>query len=193
MNHEDLTLSCRMTENISSYFRKDRVETLADGIFATVMTILVLTLVVPTITGANSSTTLEADLYGLLPELFAYIITFIFLGILWISHQNALSHIARIDLKILWINILLLMGVGLIPFSTALLGRYPQEPIAIIAYGINGLVVSLLYNSLWFYPRHRRLAHEEPHPEIITHRSMIVIVGPTFYALAIILLIYRST
>ena len=82
-------------------------------------------------------------------------------------------------MRVLHQGLLLLMGVGLIHFSTALLGRYPQEPISIIAYGINGLVVSLLYNSLWFYPRHRRLAHEEPHPEIITHRSMIVIVGPT--------------
>ncbi len=81
-----------MTEDVSPYFRKDRMETLADGIFATVMTIIVLTLVVHTITGSKASPTLEADLYGLLPDLFAYIITFIFLGIPWISHQNALSH-----------------------------------------------------------------------------------------------------
>lgn len=168
-----------------SWFRKDRVEGLTDGIFATVMTILVLSLVVPTITGPNASATLQADVLGLVPDLFAYIITFVFLGVLWISHQNMFSHIENVDLKTLWINILLLLSVGLAPFSTALLGRYPLQPIAVVAYGINALAVSLLFNILWFYPRSKHLTHEEPNPEIIARRSKIVLVGPTVYTLAI--------
>ena len=169
-----------------SWFRKDRTEGLTDGIFATVMTILVLSLVVPTITGPNASATLQADVYNLLPNLFAYIITFIFLGVLWISHQNMFIHIETIDLSVLWVNLLLLLGVGLAPFSTALLGRYPLQPIAVIAYGINALVISILFNILWFYPRIQHLTHEEPNPEIIAKRSKIVFVGPTVYTLAII-------
>ncbi len=170
----------------TSWFRKDRTEGLTDGIFATVMTILVLSLVVPTITGPNASTTLQADVYGLLPNLFAYIITFIFLGVLWISHQNMFSHIENIDLNVTWINLLLLLSVGLAPFSTALLGRYPLQPIAVLAYGINALAVSTLFNILWFYPRVKHLVHEEPNPEIIAKRSRIVLIGPTVYTLAII-------
>lgn len=67
---------------VSSWFKKDRTESLTDGIFATVMTILVLSLVVPTITGPNTSATLQSDILGLLPDLVSYIITFIFLGVL---------------------------------------------------------------------------------------------------------------
>ena len=169
-----------------SWFKKDRAEGLTDGIFATVMTILVLSLVVPTITGPNASATLQADVLGLVPDLFAYIITFVFLGVLWISHQNMFSHIENVDLKTLWINILLLLSVGLAPFSTALLGRYPLQPIAVVAYGINALAVSVLFNILWFYPRRQHLTHEEPNPEIIARRSKIVFVGPTVYTLAIV-------
>ncbi len=169
-----------------SRFRKDRTEGLTDGIFATVMTILVLSLVVPTITGPNASATLQSDLYALIPDLFAYIITFIFLGLLWISHQNMFHHIENIDLKTLWINIILLLSVGLAPFSTALLGRYPLQPIAVIAYGLNALAVSILYNILWFYPRAQRLTHNEPNQEIIAKRSRIVLVGPAVYTLAIL-------
>ena len=106
-----------MTAKVSSAFRRERIEALADGIFATVMTILVLSLVVPTVIGMNSVATLQADLSKLLPDLFAYVITFIFLGFLWIGHQSSLSHITKFDLRILWLNILLLMGVGLIPFK----------------------------------------------------------------------------
>ena len=175
-----------MTKKVSSWFRKDRTEGLTDGIFATVMTILVLSLVVPTISGPNASETLQADIYGLIPDLFAYIITFIFLGVLWISHQNIFSHIDNLDLKLLWINLLLLLSVGLAPFSTALLGRYPLQQIAIIVYGLNALAVSVLFNILWFYPRIKRLTHEEPNPNVIAKRSRIVLVGPIIYALAIV-------
>ena len=175
-----------MNQKVSSRFRKDRVEGLTDGLFATVMTILVLSLVVPTITGPNASTTLQADLYGLIPNLFAYIITFIFLGVLWISHQNMFDHIQNIDLKTLWINLLLLLSIGLAPFSTALLGRYPLQQIAVVAYGLNALAVSILFNILWFYPRIQHLTHEEPNPELIAKRSKIVLVGPSAYVLAII-------
>jgi|AGTN01.1.fsa_nt_gi Predicted integral membrane protein len=165
-------------------FTRKRIEALADGLFATVMTILVLSLVVPTITGPNAEATLEADLTGLLPDFFAYIITFIFLGVLWISHQNMLSHIEVVDLKVLWINILLLMSIALTPFSTALLGRYPLQPAAVFAYGFNALATSILFNILWFYPRIQRLTHEEPNPEAISKRSRIAVVGPTVYGFA---------
>ena len=118
-----------MSEKVSSWFRKDRTEALTDGIFATVMTILVLSLVVPTVTGPNASATLQADVYGLIPDILAYIITFIFLGVLWISHQKMFSHIVKIDLRVLWINIILLLSVAIAPFSTALLRRYPRSPL----------------------------------------------------------------
>lgn len=167
-------------------FSKDRAEALTDGIFATVMTILVLSLVVPTITGPNASATLRADLYALIPDMFAYIITFIFLGVLWISHQNIFSHIEKVDRRLLWVNILLLLSVALSPFSTALLGRYPLEPIAVQTYGINALAISALFNIMWFYPRSRHLTHEEPNPEIIAKRSKIVLAGPAVYSLAIV-------
>jgi uncharacterized membrane protein len=166
-------------------FSRDRMEALADGLFATVMTVLVLSLVVPTIVGPNSEATLEADLYGLLPDFFAYIITFIFLGVLWISHQNMLSHIEVVDLKVLWINILLLLSIALTPFSTALLGRYPMQSAAVFTYGLNALATSILFNVLWFYPRIRRLTHEEPNMEAISKRSRIALVGPTVYVLAV--------
>lgn len=175
-----------MTAKVSSVFRRERIESLADGIFATVMTILVLSLVVPTVTGMNSAATLQADLFKLLPDLFAYVLTFIFLGVLWIGHQSSLSHITKFDLRILWLNIFLLMGVGLIPFTTALLGRYPMQPIANISYGINGLVVTLIYYVLWIDSRSRQMTHEEPDQAVTIYRNRMLLVGPVVYSLATI-------
>ena len=176
-----------MTGKVSSAFRRERVEALADGIFATVMTILVLSLVVPTVTGMNSTATLQSDLARFLPDLFAYVITFIFLGVLWIGHQSSLSHITKFDLRIVWLNILLLMGVGLIPFTTALLGRYPLQPIADVFYGINGVGVTIVYNVLWFDSRSRHMTHEEPDRSVTLYRNRTLLVGPVVYSLATIL------
>ena len=97
-----------------------------------------------------------------------------------------LIHIETLDLRLVWINILLLLGVGLTPFSTALLGRYPLQPIADLAYGINAWAIRILFNVLWFYPRVRHLTHEEPNPWVIAKRSRVVIIGPMVYTLAII-------
>jgi len=176
-----------LTGKVSSAFRRERVEALADGIFATVMTILVLSLVVPTVTGMNSTATLQSDLARFLPDLFAYVITFIFLGVLWIGHQSSLSHITKFDLRIVWLNILLLMGVGLIPFTTALLGRYPLQPIADVFYGINGVGVTIVYNVLWFDSRSRHMTHEEPDRSVTLYRNRTLLVGPVVYSLATIL------
>lgn len=67
-----------MSKKVSSRFRNDRAEGLIDGIFATVMTILVLSLVVPAITGPDVSATLQTEIFGLVPDIFAYIIYFYF-------------------------------------------------------------------------------------------------------------------
>jgi uncharacterized membrane protein len=80
----------------------------------------------------------------------------------------------------------LLLSVGLAPFSTALLGRYTLQLVAVFVYSLNALAISILFDILWFYPRVRHLTHEEPNPEIIAKKSKIVLVGPIAYTLAII-------
>jgi len=128
--------------------------------------------------GPNSSETSQADVTTLLPDSFAYIITFIFLGALWISHQNMFSHIENIDLKTLWINLLLLLSVGIAPFYT---GRYWDLPSAIHCkcfLWVKRFAISISFNILWFYPRVQRSTDDEPNPDIILKRSRIVLVGP---------------
>ena len=174
-----------MAGKVSNVFRRDRTEALADGIFATVMTILVLSLVVPAVIGPNTDVELKVQLYNLLPNLLAYVVTFIFLGILWIGHQSILGRIEKFDIKILMINLILLMSVGLIPFSTALLGKYPLVPIANLVYGVNGLGINILYDILWFYPRRRHLISQEPSQTAPVFQLRIAFFGPTVYALAI--------
>ena len=108
-------------------FTKQRAENLTDGIFATVMTILILSLAVPVIISGNTNQLLSTDIVALLPNILAYVMSFIVLGAIWIGHNNIFRYLERAERHVQWINLLFLLSVGFIPFSTALLGRYPLQ------------------------------------------------------------------
>ncbi|MDA4121783.1 MAG: TMEM175 family protein [Thaumarchaeota archaeon] len=129
---------------------KGRLEALTDGIFATVMTVLVLTLSVPviagTLTGSQLTQDLNSALQALLPNVLSYAMSFLLLAVMWISHHSVFHYIKTLDRPMIWLNILFLLSIGLVPFSTALLGRYPLEQLAVIIYGVNvvGISISML-------------------------------------------------
>src|ERR1700680_4108532 len=106
---------------------KGRLESLSDGIFGTVMTVLVLSLSVPIVTSTSlpaENSQLFDELKGLIPDILSYVISFAILGTYWIRHHTMFHYVVRVDRVLLWLNILFLMTIGFIPFSTALIGRY---------------------------------------------------------------------
>ena len=147
--------------HIISEFKKERAEALTDGIFATVMTILVLSLVVPVITSGNIDTVLTSDLFGLLPNILTYAMSFLVLGTLWIGHNNIFRYLEKAERHVQWINLIFLLSVGFIPFTTAILGRYPLDHISLLVYGINLLAVAIIYNVFWAYALRQKFAHME--------------------------------
>lgn len=140
-----------MAKGHDDSFSKARLESLTDGIFATVMTILILSLVVPIISGPLVSRQLVATIYALVPSIVIYIFSFTVLLVMWIGHNNIFRYLHAIHPKILWINGLFLLLIGLAPFSTAFLGRYPLQQPAIILYGINFLLLAIMFRVFTHY------------------------------------------
>lgn len=79
----------------------DRVETLADGVFAIAMTILIFNINVPSLVQAAE---LPAKLLALGPRVLSYVVSFVVLGIYWIGHHNQFAYIRRADRLFLWIT-----------------------------------------------------------------------------------------
>ncbi|MDE1762505.1 MAG: DUF1211 domain-containing protein [Candidatus Micrarchaeota archaeon] len=142
-------------------FTKQRAENLTDGIFATVMTILVLSLVVPVITTGNIGQALSSDLQNTLPDILVYVMSFLVLGTLWIGHNNIFRYLERAERNVQWINLIFLLSVGFIPFTTALLGKYPLQHIAVMVYGINLLAVGVIYSIFYMYALREKLVHRD--------------------------------
>lgn len=164
----------------------NRIETLADGIFAIVMTLVVFNLKVPELLPGMALSALPSRLLELWPKLLSYIISFGVTGIYWIAHHNQFFYIKYADRWLLWINILFLMLVALTPFSAALLGEYPSSGIAVAVYGCNMILNRLaLYLNWWYATRGNRLVSANLDPKLVKLITRRILTAPLFYLLAI--------
>jgi uncharacterized membrane protein len=146
----------------------DRLKTLADGVFAIVMTILVLELSVPIISEASADGGLAHGLTEMWPEFLIYGLSFLVLGIFWLIHHMIFDAIAYYDSTLSWLNIIFLMFVALIPFSTALFGEYGAVQITATVYGINMLLIFNMGWAMWSYvTRKPQLIVDDLDPDIV--------------------------
>ena len=107
-------------ERKSQIFGKGRLESLTDGVFAIIMTILVFNISVPEIIlfaeGEYTTERLLNKIVTLWPDISAYIISFVTIGIYWVTHHRFFHWILYADRSLIWINISFLMTVGLYLF-----------------------------------------------------------------------------
>jgi uncharacterized membrane protein len=136
---------------------KHRLEMFSDGVFAIVITILILNIHLPD----NTSTQhLGQALIDLAPNILAYAVSFILIGLYWIAHHTSFHHIHKVNGVFLWLNMLLLLFVSFIPFPASLLGKYPTEPVPLMVYGINLVLANFMGFCMTWYSCH--------HPELLT-------------------------
>jgi len=139
----------------------ERLKALADGVFAIVMTLLVLQLSVPVASGLSSEAELLRQLGKLWPEFLIYVLSFMILGVFWVMHHSVFSVVRRFDTTLVWLNILFLMFVSLIPFSTAFAAKNGFVTVTAVVYGVNMLLIFNLGWASWaFITGKRKLADE---------------------------------
>jgi TMEM175 potassium channel family protein len=108
---------------------KGRLEAFSDGVFAIIITIMVLELVPP------EGSTLES-LGPLWPTFLAYLLSFALLGTWWANHHHLLHAAKTVNGLVLWANLHLLFWISLFPFGTAWIGDTKFAPIPVAAYGV---------------------------------------------------------
>jgi len=123
----------------------DRVEAFSDGVFAVIITIMVLELRVPPRTDFHS-------LLQTLPSVATYAVSFLFIGIYWNNHHHMLRASRGVDGSAMWANLNLLFWLSLVPFSTAWLGRNPSALGPTVLYAtvflLDGVAYSILQTRL---------------------------------------------
>ena len=120
---------------------KGRLAAFSDGVFAIIITIMVLELHAPE--GASFE-----DLKPLLPKLISYLLSFVFIAIYWNNHHHVFQVVKHVNGRVLWSNILLLFCLSLVPFVTAWMGENHFSPLPVALYGIVLLMCALSYPVL---------------------------------------------
>jgi TMEM175 potassium channel family protein len=112
----------------------DRIGGFSDGVFAVAITLLVLNIEVPQLSGDEKLTSALDDL---VPDVITYFIAFAVIGLFWYGHHKAWSTLRATTPRLVWSNLVLLSLIALMPFTTALMGSYGDQSIAIVLYAAN--------------------------------------------------------
>jgi TMEM175 potassium channel family protein len=147
--HEDASTSRALAERLHD---PTRVLALSDGVFAIIITLLVLEIHVPELTRGQS---LNQALGEIRPSLTAFVISFVLAAMYWVSHRDLFALIRRTDRGLVWLNILFLLPLCLLPFAAGMIGRYDREPVALRIYGLVLVVIAVMRVVIWLYATNR--------------------------------------
>lgn len=155
---------------------KGRLEAFSDGVFAVIITIMVLELKAPHDTGWDA-------LRRLVPAFLTYVLSFIFLGIYWSNHHHMLHLTDRINGGILWANLHLLFWLSLVPFVTGWMGENHFAPLPTAVYGCVLLCSAIAFTTL----ARLIMAYQGPHSKLreATGRDVKGIASMALYTAAI--------
>jgi uncharacterized membrane protein len=161
---------------------KQRLEAFSDGVFAIVITLLILDIRIPVV----PSMALGAALVHILPQILTYILSFFIVGLYWHLHHQVSAQVKLIDGAFIWLNLVWLLFVSMLPFPTALLGRYPLQPIPLTIYGINLILVNVTgFVILAYFQRRPELRFLPMSSAELRAIAPIYVIVNTLYAAAI--------
>jgi uncharacterized membrane protein len=164
----------RSVNAMTNFINLERLIFLVDGVFAITLTLLVLDLRPP-----EAETSKLADgLLGMLPRLLVYLIAFYTIANHWIIHQRTFRHITNVDTTMLWLTLVSLLLITLIPASTAIIGRYPDQSLAVACFSANSFLHALTNWIFWAYVQKnqkRFASSSDPRMLVITSQVWFII------------------
>lgn len=162
-----------------------RIEAFSDGIFAIAITLLILEIHVP------HEEPLGAALLRLWPSYLAFLASFVTIGVMWMNHHRLFNLIERSDQALLALNLLLMLGVSVVPFPTAVVAAHIGTSGARVAVCVLSgwfVFIAVIFNVLWRYASagDRLLAHNVDHASVhgITRQYAF---GPLYYFVALLI------
>jgi len=120
--------------------KKERLEIFTDAVIAIVMTLMILEIKLPDFN--------EADFWLVTRQIAVYALSFIIIAITWLNHHAMFSPLEKINIKIAWINFILLFTMSLIPLATGPLGEHFFHKESHMVYGAVMASVALPYTLL---------------------------------------------
>ncbi len=136
-------------------FPSERIIALSDGVFSVAATLLIMDVRLP----ASGSPFEWAAFTGIWPRVLGYAISFLVTGQFWIAYHRKMRFVERVDVRAVWLNLVFLMTVAFIPFSTSVLSEHGNRD-AVVLYALTAIAASTMLLLLWLYiGRHSAWLH----------------------------------
>ena len=166
----------------------ERIEFFSDAVFAIAMTLLVLDIRLP----AGLGDDVAAGLAELVPEIFAYVLSFAIIALNWMSHHRKFRVISGFDTRLIQLNLLLLLLVAFLPFPTSVLAENRAQVASVVLYAATVAAISLAQLSLWVYARHAALLDESVDRGVFLYLARGLVVTPAVFLLSIVIALLWS-
>jgi uncharacterized membrane protein len=130
-------------------FQLDRIALFTDAVFAIAITLLILELKLPRVEWeGNVTENLIHAMWEMTGEFVGFVISFFVIGSFWVAHHTIFAFVTGFDRKLLMINLLFLLTIVVMPFTTALMSFYIIE-YTFYVYSINVICAGLAQIWLW--------------------------------------------
>jgi uncharacterized membrane protein len=117
----------------------DRLAAFSDAVFAVIVTIMVLELKAPDQPAFSA-------LGPLWPTIISYVVSYLFIAIIWINHHYLIRFVGPPTLGLIWINFAHLFMVSLLPFATAWIARTRLASSPVVFYAGLFVCIDVAYN-----------------------------------------------
>ena len=165
-----------------------RIEAFSDGVFAIIITLLVLEIHVPQVQGKDVSAALAHSLLAMGPKFLTYILSFVIVCIWWVAHHQLFHILKRSDRGLLWLNSLFLLWLAFIPFPTALMGDFPGERIAVMGYGTITTLAGASFTFMRYYAFYlAKLVDESIDRSLLRSAMLKSALNPVLHSIAVLL------
>jgi uncharacterized membrane protein len=162
-------------------FQLERLILFTDAVFAIAITLLAIEIKIPEFGGRPNDGQVWESMVELIPKFVGFLVGFAVIAIYWTAHHRIFRFVRSYDQKLLWLNILFLLFIVLMPFSSGLFSSYPTVKAPFTIYALNIIVTALAQVCVTRYllnPAHH-LIHptDATHPDLDWWRSLVPAAG----------------
>jgi uncharacterized membrane protein len=164
----------------------ERLVFFSDAVMAIAITLLTVDLKLPDLPRTAASREVLQALAALTPRLLSFLISFLVIGVYWVSHHRYFHHIVRYDGRLIALNLIFLLSIALMPFVAGLMGQYYYLPIGGMVYAGAVAFTGFSMSAIWWYASSgHRLVENNLEDEFIRIRRIVLLVGPSLFLLSI--------
>ena len=174
-------------------FQLERIILFSDAVFAIAITLLVIELKVPVVSHPVTEQKVAQGVADILPKFIGFLVSFFLIGLYWTVHHRMFGFVIHYTQRLLWLNLLFLLGIVLMPFSTSFYSEYIFEYLKtpVVLYAFNICFIGIMNYILWKYISNpQNSLSDNLSKELAGYYSFRALTVPVIFAIMVIAYLY---